>query len=299
MTSAARNINPGTDLLRSIHDMLPELSKSRRAVGQYIIAHYDKAAYMTAAKLGQCVGVSESTVVRFANELGFEGYPELQQSLKELIRTKLTSVQRIEITNDRLGDSDILENILNADINRIKNTLDTISRDDFDRAVNAIIGARMIYIVGMRSHSSLAQFLYSNLKLVFGDVQLISTAGGIEIYEQLLRVNENDVVIAISFPRYSRRVIRAVNYAKSMGAHIVSLTDSVTSPIALNADSLLLAKSDMASFCDSLVAPLSIINALIVAIGKVKQKELENIFSRLENIWEEYEEYDKTHDGQQ
>jgi len=297
MISDAKNINSNTDLLKQIEVMLPELSKSRRAVGQYIIAHYDKAAYLTAAKLGQCVGVSESTVVRFAIELGFPGYPQLQHSLQELIRTKLTSVQRIEITNDRLGDSDTLENVLNADIERIKTTLDNISRDDFNRAVNAIIGAKMIYIVGMRSHSSLAQFLYFNFRLIFQNVQLISTNSGIEIYEQMLRVSKDDVVIAISFPRYSKRVIKAVNYAKSMDAHIVTLTDSISSPIASKADSLLLARSDMASFADSLVAPLSIINALIVAISKVKQTELELIFNKLENIWEEYEEYDKAHDG--
>jgi len=296
MISEEKNIK--ADLLKQIEEMLPELSKSRRAVGQYIIAHYDKAAYLTAAKLGQCVGVSESTVVRFAIELGFPGYPQLQHSLQELIRTKLTSVQRIEITNDRLGDSDILENILTADIERIKTTLDNISRDDFNRAVNAIINSRNIYIVGMRSHSSLAQFLYFNFRLIFDNVQLISTNSGIEIYEQMLRVRGDDVVIAISFPRYSKRVIRAVNYAKSMNAHIVSLTDSAVSPIAAKADSVLLARSDMASFVDSLVAPLSIINALIVAISKVKKGEIEQIFNRLENIWDEYEEYDKTHDGQ-
>ncbi len=277
--------------------MLPELSKGRRALGRYIIDHYDKAAYITASKLGQCVGVSESTVVRFANELGFAGYPELQHSLQELIRTKLTSVQRIEITNNRIGDSDILENVLTADMERIKTTLDNISRDDFNRAVKAIIGARMVYIIGMRSHSSLAQFLYFNLNLTLDNVKLISTNSGIEILEQIMRVREDDVVIAISFPRYSKRVIRAVNYAKSKHAHIISITDSMSSPIAQNSDSLLLARSDMASFVDSLVAPLSVINALIVAIGKLKQTEFEEIFGRLENIWDEYEEFDKTHDG--
>jgi len=284
------------DLLKKIEVLLPSMSKNRRAIGNFILEHYDKAAYITAAKLGSQVNVSESTVVRFAIELGFAGYPELQQSLQELIRTKLTSLQRIEITNKRIGDSDVLEKVLNSDITKIRSTLDTIDRDDFNRAVSAIIDAKMIYIVGMRSAASLAAFLSFYFRLIFANVTLVQTTSGSELFEQILRLNKEDVLIAITFPRYSKNVVRSVEYAKHIGAHIIALTDSKLSPIAESADSLLLAKSDMASFVDSLVAPLSIINALIVAISKIKQEEFIDIFGKLENIWEEYEVYEKTHE---
>ena len=279
------------DLLKKIEDSLPEMSKNRRVLGEYILKNYDKAAYLTASKLGAIVNVSESTVVRFAIELGFSGYPDLQHTLQELIRTKLTSIQRIEITNSRIGDADILEKVLISDTEKIKSTLDTISRADFERAVSAIINARMIYIVGMRSAASLAAFLSFYFRLIFSNVTLVQTTSGSELFEQILRMTKDDVVIAITFPRYSKNVVKSVEYAKDTGAHIVALTDSELSPIAKNADSLLLAKSDMASFVDSLVAPLSIINALIVAISKIKQQEFSDIFNKLENIWEEYEVY--------
>lgn len=281
------------DLLKKIEEMLPEMSKNRRAIGKYIIDNYDKAAYLTASKLGAIVNVSESTVVRFAIELGFTGYPDLQHTLQELIRTRLTSMQRIEITNTRIGDADILEKVLISDTEKIKSTLETINREDFKRAVSAIINARMIYIVGMRSSSSLAVFLSFYFRLIFSNVTLVQTTSGSELFEQILRMTNDDVIIAITFPRYSKNVVKSVEYAKNIGAHVVALTDSLTSPIAKNADSLLLAKSDMASFVDSLVAPLSIINALIVAISKIKQQEFTDIFNKLENIWEEYEVYQK------
>lgn len=284
------------DLLKKIEESLPNMSKSRRAIGEYIIKNYDKAAYLTAAKLGSLVNVSESTVVRFAIELGFEGYPELQHTLQELIRTKLTAIQRIEITNTRIGDADILEKVLASDLDKIKSTLDTISRNDFQRAVSAIINARMIYIVGTRSSASLASFLSFYFRLIFSNVTLVQTTSGSELFEQILRMTKDDVIIAITFPRYSKNVVRSVDYAKKIGAHIVALTDSQSSPIAQNSDSLLLAKSDMASFVDSLVAPLSIINALIVAISKIKQQEFSDIFDKLENIWEEHEVYQKSNE---
>ena len=279
------------DLLRKIEDSLPDMSKNRRVLGEYILSNYDKAAYLTASKLGAIVNVSESTVVRFAIELGFTGYPDLQHTLQELIRTKLTSIQRIEITNNRIGDSDILEKVLISDTEKIKSTLETINRDDFQRAVSAIINARMIYIVGMRSSASLAAFLSFYFRLIFSNVTLVQTTSGSELFEQILRMEKDDVLIAITFPRYSKNVVKSVEYAKNLGTHIIALTDSELSPIAQNADSLLLAKSDMASFVDSLVAPLSIINALIVAISKIKQQEFSDIFNKLENIWEEYEVY--------
>ena len=287
------NEQRNTDLLKIIQEKQNTFSKGQKQISSFILGHYDKAAYMTAAKLGALVGVSESTVVRFANELGFAGYPELQHSLQEMIRSKLTTIQRIEITNDRIGESDLLEKVLNSDIEKIKHTLDEIDRTSFENAVDDLIGAQMIYIIGMRSSSSLASFMYHYLNLVFPHVRLVRTTSGSEIFEQLLRINDKDVIIGISFPRYSKRIINALGYAKKQGAKVISITDSAASPIAANADDLLLAKSDMASFVDSLVAPLSIINALIVAIGRKKQDEIAETFGKLERIWDEYDVYEK------
>lgn len=287
------NEQRNTDLLKIIQEKQNTFSKGQKQISSFILGHYDKAAYMTAAKLGALVGVSESTVVRFANELGFAGYPELQHSLQEMIRSKLTTIQRIEITNDRIGESDLLEKVLNSDIDKIKHTLEEIDRTSFENAVDDLIGAQMIYIIGMRSSSSLASFMYHYLNLVFPHVRLVRTTSGSEIFEQLLRINEHDAIVGISFPRYSKRIINALGYAKKQGAKVISITDSAASPIAANADDLLLAKSDMASFVDSLVAPLSIINALIVAIGRKKQDEIAETFGKLERIWDEYDVYEK------
>ena len=290
------NEQRNTDLLKIIQEKQNTFSKGQKQISSFILAHYDKAAYMTAAKLGALVGVSESTVVRFANELGFAGYPELQHSLQEMIRSKLTTIQRIEITNDRIGESDLLEKVLNSDIDKIKHTLEEIDRTSFENAVDDLIGAQMIYIIGMRSSSSLASFMYHYLNLVFPHVRLVRTTSGSEIFEQLLRINDKDAIVGISFPRYSKRIINALGYAKKQGAKVISITDSAASPIAANADDLLLAKSDMASFVDSLVAPLSIINALIVAIGRKKQDEIAETFGKLERIWDEYDVYEKPHE---
>ncbi len=285
------------DLLSKIQDSMSDMSKGQRAIGQYILDNYDKAAFMTAVKLGEATRVSESTVVRFAIAMGYEGYPELQDALQELIRNKLTAVQRIEITNDRLRGADVLQRVLHSDIDKIKTTLDSISRDDFDRAVDTVLHAKTIYIIGMRSSASLANFLTFYFRLMFADVRMVQTTSGSEVFEHLLRVGEGDAVIAISFPRYSKRIINAVNYAKSQRAKVIALTDGPASPLAPCADALLCAKSDMMSFVDSLVAPLSIINAMIVAIAKIKHAELESTFARLETIWDEYEVYNKDSDG--
>lgn len=285
----------GKDLLSTISDMTPKFSKGQRQIVAFILEHYDKAAYMTAAKLGKIAGVSESTVVRFANELGFSGYPEFQQSLRELIRTKLTTIQRIEIANDRIGGDDLLEKVLISDMDKIKHTLEEIDRDSFNRAVDSLISAKTIYIIGMRSSSAIADFLYFYLNLICPNVKLVRTNSGSEVFEQLLRISSEDAIVGISFPRYSKRIINALEYAKSQSSHVIAITDSVKSPIAAYADDLLVAKSDMASFVDSLVAPLSIINALIAAIGKKKQGEVATTFEKLESIWEEYEVYDKSH----
>ncbi len=282
-----------TDILTEIETMMPEFSKGQKAIGRYMLEHYDKAAYLTASKLGAVVRVSESTVVRFAIELGFEGYPELQKSLQELIRTKLTSVQRMEITNDRIGDGEVLSKILAGDIDKIRTTLDRIDPAAFDAAVDAIIGAKHIYISGMRSASLLSGFLGYYFNLMFPDVRTVQATSSSEMFEQLFRIDEGDVFIGISFPRYSKRIIDAIDFAKSKGAVTVALTDSDASPLAACADHLLIARSDMASFVDSYVAPLSVINALIVAVSKKKQQDVSETFEKLEAIWDEYDVYAK------
>ena len=283
------------DLLKHIEERMPSFSKGQKLIAKYVLEHYDKAAYMTASKLGLLVNVSESTVVRFAIELGFDGYPALQRSLQEFIRNKLTAVQRMEVTNNLIGDGDILENVLLSDIEKLKYTLEHIDRDSFNRAVDKIIEADNVYIIGVRSSAALANFLDFNLSMIRERVQFVKTTSGSEMFEKIMRISKKDVMIAISFPRYSKGIINAVEYAKESGANVIALTDSASSPIASHADELLIAKSDMASFVDSLVAPLSIINAMIVAISKKKKDELNIIFEKLENIWDEYNVYDKSH----
>jgi DNA-binding MurR/RpiR family transcriptional regulator len=281
------------DLLKIIEDGMPSFSKGQRLIAAYILKHYEKAAYLTASRLGTIVGVSESTVVRFANELGFEGYPELQQALKKLIRSRLTSVQRMEVTNSLIGEGDILEKVLSSDISKIRQTMEEIDRQSFDDAVNRIVNAKNIYIIGVRSSSTLAGFLNYSLRMIFDNVRFVQTTSGSEMFEQIMQVGSGDVMFAISFPRYSTRIINAVEYAKGRGADVVALTDSKLSPIAAYADQLLIAHSDMASFMDSLVAPLSIINAIVVAVARKKQDEVSERLRVLEEVWDRYDVYDK------
>ena len=283
------------NLLKEIENGMPSFSKGQKLIANYIIEHYEKAAYMTAAKLGALVSVSESTVVRFAIELGFGGYPEFQHALQDIVRTKLTSFQRLELTNNRIGDGDLLSSVLISDAEKIRQTLDGIDRDSFNGAVSDIVSARNIYIVGARSSAYLAGFLDHNLRMVFDNVKLIKTTSGSEIFEDIMNIGKEDVLIAVSFPRYSKRVINAVDYAKHMGARVITITDSTQSPIAPQANHLLIAHSDMASFVDSLVAPLSIINAIAVSVARMKKEELSVRLRRLEEIWDEYDVYDKTH----
>ena len=249
---------------------------------------------MTASKLGAIADVSESTVVRFADELGFAGYPEFQRSLRELVRTKLTSFQRIEVANNIIGDADILSKVLSLDIERIRDTLEGINRDSFEAAINKIISAKNIYIMGVRSSSYLAGFLSYNLRMIFDNVRLVSTNSGSDMFEEIMSIDHDDVMIAISFPRYSKRIINAVDFAKAAGTDVIAITDSALSPIASQADHVLVAQSDMVSFVDSLTAPMSIINAIVVAVAKKKQDELSVRLRMLEDIWDEYDVYDKT-----
>ena len=284
------------NLIAMIEEGMPTFSKGQKRIANYILEHYDKAAYMTASKMGALVGVSESTVVRFAIELGFEGYPEMQKSLQELIRMKLTSVQRVEVTNSLIGEGDVLEKILMSDAEKIRRTLEEVDREAFEAAVDAIVAAEKIYIIGVRSSSSLAGFLNFNFRMIFDNVKFVQTTSGSEMFEQIMSIGEKDVMIAISFPRYSKRIVNAVEYAHNAGADVISLTDSHQSPIAGVADQLLLARSDLVSFVDSLVAPLSIINAIIVAVSRKKMDDIRVRFDKLEKIWDEYEVYDKAHE---
>ena len=284
------------DLITKIQSELPGFSKGQKQIARFILEHYDKAAFMTASRLGVTVGVSESTVVRFATELGYDGYPHLQRALQEMIRNKLTSVQRMEVAGDRMGGRDVLQTVLHADTDMIRVTLDEIDRDAFQGAVDALMGAKRIYILGVRSSSALASFLGFYFNLLFEYVTLVHTNSVSEIFEQVLRVGPGDVLFGISFPRYSKRTLSAMKYARDRGARVIALTDSQLSPLARVADHVLLARSDMASFVDSLVAPLSVINALIVAVGMSRRDEIEHTFNKLERIWEEYDVYEKPED---
>ena len=281
------------DILAAVQEDMHTFSKGQRKIANFILESYDKAAFMTASRLGKRVGVSESTVVRFAFELGYDGYPDMQRSLQKMIRNRLTTVQRIEVTNDRLGDQDLLSMVLQSDIEKIRQTLEEIDRDSFDRTVDAIVSARKIYMIGVRSAASLASFLHFYLNLIFDNVVLVSASTASEIFESLLRVGEEDVVIGISFPRYSSRTVQAMSFARDRGAATVAITDSESSPLAAISRYTLMARSDMASFVDSLVAPLSLVNALLVAVSRRKNEDLERTFRTLEDIWEEYGVYEK------
>ena len=281
------------DILAVIQENLHTFSKGQKKIANFILESYDKAAFMTASRLGKRVGVSESTVVRFAAELGYDGYPDMQKSLQKMIRNRLTSVQRIEVTNDRLGDQDLLSMVLQSDIEKIRQTLEELDRDAFDRAVDAIVAAKKIYILGVRSSAALASFLYFYCNLIFENVALVSANTASEIFESLLRVGPGDVVIGVSFPRYSSRTVQAMSFARDRGADTVAITDSEASPLAPICRHTLRARSDMASFVDSLVAPLSLVNALLVAVSQRKNDELARTFQNLEDIWDEYGVYEK------
>ena len=282
------------NLLVLMEERMPEFSKGQKRIARYILDHYDKAAYMTASRLGSIVEVSESTVVRFAIEVGFDGYPEMQRALQELIRTRLTAVQRVDVTNSLIGEDDVLDKVLGSDADKIRRTLDEIDRKSFGEAVDKIVSARSIYIIGVRSSSTLAGFLNFNFRMILDNVKFVQTTSGSEMFEQIMNIGPEDVLIAISFPRYSKRIINAVEYATGAGADVIAITDSRQSPIAAGADQLLLARSDMVSFVDSLVAPLSIINAIIVAVARKKPDDVRERLEKLEHIWDEYDVYDKT-----
>lgn len=280
------------DLTSRINECYGSLSKGQKILATYITDNYDKAVFLTAAKMGQVVGVSESTVVRFATHLGYKGYPEFQKALEEMVRNKLNSIQRMEVTYGRISQSHILETVLQSDQEKIKDTLEHIDEHAFELAVDTIIKAKHIYIVGIRSCAPLAAFMAFYFNLMFENVTLLQTNNSSELFEQMVRISKDDVIIGISFPRYSMRTLKAMEFANNRSAKVITLTDSVHSPMNLYSSCNLIASSDMASIVDSLVAPLSVINALIVALCMKKQDSVAETLEALEDIWDEYQVYE-------
>lgn len=276
---------------QKIEDKYKGLSKGHKKIADYITNNYEKASFMTAASLGKAVGVSESTVVRFASNIGFDGYPELQKYLQEMVKSHLTSVQRMDVAASRFEGDDMLDKAFAADIEMIKATRDGISREAFEKSADAINNAKKIYILGVRSSAALASFAAFYFRFLYENVVLVDTSATSEIFEQMFHIGADDVCIAISFPRYSTQTVKALNFAKDRGATIISITDGEMSPIAQLATHLLVAKSSMVSFVDSLVAPLSLINALVAAAARKKQDDVYNDFRELEKIWDEYHVY--------
>ena len=276
------------DILELLAEKAPAFSKGQRAIAKFITESYDKAAFLTASKLGKTVGVSESTLVRVAVELGYDGYPSMQKAMREMVLNRLTSVQRIEVANDRIGDQDVVSMVLQSDMDKLRQTGEILDRDAFRAAVNALLGAKRIYIVGVRSAAPLANFLGYYLGYMFNNVHIVTASGSSEMFEKIVGITAEDAVIAFSFPRYSTATLRAAGYCRSVGATVVGVTDHRQSPLAQSSDHVLLAKSDMVSLVDTLVAPLSVCNALIVALASKREKELAKTFKTLERVWEEY-----------
>lgn len=281
-------------LFTKIKNMYPSMSKGHRKIADYILENYDKAGFMTALKLGETAGVSESTAVRFAYELGFEGYPEFQKELSETAKRKLTFVQRINLAEDKIKDGDILQRVTNLDIASIRSTMESISKDEFYSIVDTITYARKVYIIGSRSAEPLAMFLHYYLNLMLDEVINVKSSGTTEVLQQVLKINHDDVIIGISFPRYSSQTLKALQYSSDRNAKVIAITDSLTSPIAKVSKYTLLAKSNMNSFIDTLTGPLSVLNALLVAISIIKKDELSQTFATLEKIWDDYGVYDKS-----
>ena len=283
------------DIIALIQEKRSGFSKGQARIARYITENADKAAFMTASRLGQKTEVSESTVVRFAVELGFEGYPEMRRALQEMIRNRLTSVQRIEVAKTVIGSGDTLTAILNSDMENILRTQNEVDRDSFSRAVEALLGAKKIYVLGTRTSAALSMFMGFYFNLLFENVKVLNENTAGEVFEQIMRIGPGDVFVGISYPRYSKRTVKAVRFAKERGATVLALTDAATSPIAEGADVCLLARSDMVSFVDSLVAPLCLINALIVEVSE-RKPGVARTFTELEEVWNEYDVYEKNAD---
>ena len=281
------------DILDILKERKSTFSKGQRLIAKYITEDYDKAAFMTANRLGKTVGVSESTVVRFAVDLGFDGYPSMQKAMQEMVLNRLTSVQRIEVANNRIGDQDVVSMVMHSDMEKLRQTGETLSREEFSAAVNAILNAKRIYILGVRSAAPLAEFLGYYLNYMFNNVHTVTGCGTSEMFEKIVGMDSRDVVIAFSFPRYSSATTKGAQYARSTGATVIGITDNRESPLGQSSDHVLCAKSDMVSLVDSLVAPLSVVNALIVALASKRERELSKTFNALEKVWGEYNVYEK------
>lgn len=280
------------DILSIVQEKYRTFSKGQKRIANYILEAYDKAAFMTASKLGKTAGVSESTVVRFAVELGFDGYPEMQKTLQALVRTKLTSFQRIEVSNSRLGGQDILGSVIQADIDALRMTNEALDRAELEKCVDLILNANHIYIVGVRSSAAIASFLNFYFRNIFENVRLVTSTASSEMFEQMLRIKKGDVLIGISLPRYSTRTVNMLKYAQKCGAATIAITDKLEAPAGKASDHVLVAKSDMVSIVDSLVAPMSVVNALIVMISRRQEQALTDTYKELEKIWEEYDVYE-------
>lgn len=281
------------DILSLMQKKASSFSKGQRILARYITEAYDKAAFMTAGKLGKTVGVSESTVVRFAVELGYDGYPEMQKALQDMVLNRLTSVQRIEVTSDRIGNQDVVTSVLQSDADKLRQTSEILDREEFRKAVQAVLDGKRIFVMGARSAAPLASFLGYYLQFMFSNVHVVTVSGCSEMFEKMIDVNSNDVVVAFSFPRYSAATAKGAQYCRSVGAKVIGITDSRLSPLGENSDYILLAKSDMVSLVDSIVAPLSVVNAMLVALASGREQSLAKTFDTLEQVWEEYSVYEK------
>ena len=284
------------NVLQMIQSNQDSYSKGQRRIAQFILENYDKAAFMTAAKLGKATQISESTVVRFAAQLGYDGYPEMQKALQELIRGRLTSIQRIQASREQMDHQDILGSVMERDRESIHNAIERLDRNAFNSAVDKLLKAKHIYILGVRSSAYLAGYLHFYFHLIFPNVTLVQNVAGGEIFEQMVRIGPDDVIVGISFPRYSKQAVSAVQFARSRGAEVVAITDSKMSPLYKEAGTSLLVRSDMISFVDSMAAPLSLLNALIVAVGQQKHEEVSGTFAEMERLWSTYSVFGKTED---
>ncbi|MFZ7120443.1 MAG: MurR/RpiR family transcriptional regulator [Eubacteriaceae bacterium] len=280
------------DIIQKLKNDYVNLSKSHKLIADYLLLNYEKAAFMTASRLGEMTGVSEATVVRFANNLGFDGYPKFKRALQNIIKTKLTTIQRIDMSQKKLNNRCLIKNILNSDIDNIRYTLEEFNEINFERVVDLVVNANNIYIVGFRTTTILTEYLGYYLNLILDNVKVINNGVG-DIYEQTIRAKEGDLVIGVSFPRYSAKTYETIEYLKEKGLNIVAITDNEMSPITKLCEYYLIAKSNIISFVDTLVAPLSLLNALIIAVGLRNEDKTKKIFNELEKVWAEHYIYAK------